>query len=101
MAEAAKLSDYPGDAYGWRWRDTGNDREVVFVPQAFNWKVGYCRAGDRTGVEDGWEYETREAAVADFLTWNGEGDPPGPWIRHPASGRRRPGGDASKEYVRP
>lgn len=28
-----------------------------------------------------------------------DGEPQG-WFRHPVSGRRRPNGDASKEYVR-
>jgi len=32
--------------------------------------------------------------------WDGEGEPTG-WMRHPASGRRRPGGDETKEYVNP
>lgn len=33
-----------------------------------------------------------------FATWDGTGDPDG-WIRHLGTGRRRPGGDPSKEYV--
>jgi hypothetical protein len=42
-------------------------------------------------VDDGWR-----AA----LGWDGQGEPDG-WYRHPQSGRRRPGGDRAKEYVRP
>jgi hypothetical protein len=30
--------------------------------------------------------------------WGGDGEPEG-WMRHPQSGRRRPGGDASQEYL--
>lgn len=37
-------------------------------------------------------------AVAALIEWDGTGEPEG-WIRHPMTGRRRPGGDASKEYV--
>lgn len=32
--------------------------------------------------------------------WDGTGEPDG-WMRHPVSGRRRPGGDPGKEYVNP
>ena len=38
------------------------------------------------------------AAVAALESWDGTGEPDG-WIREPNSGRRRPGGDASQEYV--
>jgi hypothetical protein len=32
--------------------------------------------------------------------WDGNGEPDG-WMRHPDSGRRRPDGDAAREYVEP
>ena len=32
--------------------------------------------------------------------WDGTGEPEG-WMRHPSSGRRRPGGDPAQEHVRP
>jgi len=50
--------------------------------------------------EDCWCYDDREKAISALDAWNGEGEPAG-WIRHPASGRRRPDGDASQEYVNP
>ena len=31
--------------------------------------------------------------------WDGTGEPSG-WCRHPATGRRRPGGDPATEFVR-
>ena len=37
-------------------------------------------------------------AVATLETWDGVGEPTG-WMRHPTTGRRRPDGDPSKEYV--
>ena len=40
-----------------------------------------------------------EDAVAALKEWDGVGEPKG-WMRHPASGRRRPGGDPEQEYVR-
>lgn len=45
-------------------------------------------------------YTSRDGAWAAVLDWNGVGDPQG-WIRHQPSDRRRPGGDASKEYIAP
>jgi hypothetical protein len=34
------------------------------------------------------------------LGWDGEGDPEG-WVRHIETGRRRPDGDAEREFIRP
>jgi hypothetical protein len=55
------------------------------------------------GHGDRWCYESREAAMIALFAWEhrgGEGEPNG-WHRHPISGRRRPGGDPSKEYIAP
>ncbi|MEW6306768.1 MAG: hypothetical protein AB1705_25150 [Verrucomicrobiota bacterium] len=49
---------------------------------------------------DCWCYETLQDAVIALNRWDLRGEPAG-WIRHPASGRRRPDGDPAKEYVRP
>lgn len=51
-------------------------------------------------VEDCWCYETQVLALVAFEMWDGNGEPDG-WIRHPFTGRRRPNGDKSKEYVMP
>lgn len=48
---------------------------------------------------DVWDYETFPQAYAALVKWNGDGEPDG-WIRHMPSGRRRPEGDPSREYVR-
>jgi hypothetical protein len=52
--------------------------------------------------DDEWNFQAEQhrAAWRAALGWNGEGDPEG-WYRHPASGRRRPEGDPTKEFVRP
>ena len=44
------------------------------------------------------EEEARK--VAQILASDDESEPSG-WHRHPATGRRRPDGDPTKEYVRP
>lgn len=60
------------------------------------------RWGDPYGYEDRWCYDSRESAQGALVNWflNDDRDPePTGWHRHPSSGRRRPDGDASKEYV--
>lgn len=37
-------------------------------------------------------------AVCALLEWEGPGEPEG-WFRNHRTGRRRPGGDASQEYI--
>lgn len=49
------------------------------------------------GYEDRWCYEHGKALPA-LLAWSGDKEPEG-WHRHPLTGRRRPHGDASKEYI--
>src|SRR5688572_7310260 len=51
--------------------------------------------------DDTWVYtaELAGAAWRAALTWDGTGEPDG-WYRHPASGRRREGGDPTKETTR-
>jgi hypothetical protein len=48
-----------------------------------------------------WNYEAiaQDAGWRAALGWDGEGEPEG-WHRGPG-GRRRPGGDPAKEFVRP
>lgn len=56
-----------------------------------------CTEGD---VIDLWDYDSVEEAIAAMDASSGEGEPDG-WMRHPVTGRRRPGGNRDKEYVRP
>lgn len=52
------------------------------------------------GYDDCWEYQKLDDALLAFARWDGApGTEPEGWYRHPASGRRRPGGDPAKEYV--
>lgn len=52
------------------------------------------------GHGDRWCYDTIEQARAALEAWNGEHDTePQGWHRHPTTGRRRPDGDAAREYI--
>jgi hypothetical protein len=50
--------------------------------------------------DDVWEYTSVRDAVCALKEWDGSGGEPSGCTRHPASGRRRPNGDASKQYIR-
>lgn len=62
-------------------------------------QVGIGRVGDNAYLEV-WDYtsDLTEQAWRAALGWDGQGEPEG-WYRHARSGRRRPGGDASKEHI--
>lgn len=74
-------------------------RELTLYPMTFG-KTRLCigDAGAPT-LDDFWCYEGAKGLVG-IAEWDGVGvDPPGGWHRHGGSGRRRPDGDASREYV--
>jgi hypothetical protein len=65
-----------------------------------DWNFILDNAGEPT-LDDFWCYEGAKGLVG-IAVWDGVGDdPPGGWHRHGGSGRRRPDGDASREYVNP
>jgi len=53
---------------------------------------------DRAGFKDRWCYHSYDAAKKALDEWDGVGEPKG-WHRNPRTGRRRPDGNATKEYV--
>lgn len=80
-------------------RPLGDGSAVYLLPMLHgNTRIAIGQVG-ALGFEDGWCYqaEQNEAAWRAALGWDGEGEPEG-WYRHNDTGRRRPGGDASKEY---
>lgn len=80
-----------------RWLSDGVTL-VAVAPMTFG--RGRLVIGDRYGVDDAWCYETIALALAAFVTWDPDlAEEPKGWIRHPTTGRRRPDGDATREYV--
>lgn len=78
---------------------TPNGRELAI----YTMLMGQCRltVGEPGALlyEDAYCYHSFAEAKEEALEWNGgEGEPQG-WYRHPASGRRRPDGDAELEYI--
>lgn len=96
------LDDYEEFAEGrTRFRLCGDDKTyVAIIPFLYTCAVIVGDVSDDSGYRDRWCYHGFEAALAAFEAWDGQGEPPG-WHRHPSSGRRRPEGDAGREYVAP
>ena len=85
------------------WQVAELDGWVVQVmPLMFTAAVVVSRPG-ALGYEDRWCYMSVGAAVAAGRAWQGPypGSEPSGWHRHPATGRRRDGGDPVGEYVAP
>ncbi len=81
------------------------DQYVAIMPLLYTSAIIIGRADDyMIGYEDRWCYaknpEHARQALREWLARGLEGEPDG-WHRHPDSGRRRPDGDATKEYVNP
>jgi len=74
------------DSKAWVIPLTFGRARIIVGPKEMSW------------LDDGWWYDSPEAAVAALNIWNGVGEPEG-WMRNPKTGRRRPNGDKSKEYV--
>jgi hypothetical protein len=80
------------------YREFDGDREACISAIRFTYAIladlSELTYGDR------WCYHSYAAAKAALDAWNGaDGTEPGGWHRHPTTGRRRPDGDPSREYV--
>lgn len=87
----------PGALYT---RTVGDGYQITVYAMLFgNGRICY---GPREAawIDDAWCYPSVAAALEAARAWDGEGDPPDGWHRHPNSGRRREGGDPAKESVR-
>ena len=97
-------------AFGWAahraggdylWTQALPDGRAVFLMPLFggNLRLGIGELGSPC-LDDVWCYQAPQTDLAwrAALGWDGDGEPEG-WYRHPDTGRRRPGGEASKEVV--
>ena len=86
-----------GALYG---RELADGYDVTVYPMLLG-RARLClgTVGDDCNVHDAWCYDDPTTAVRAAAAWSGDGDPADGWTRHINSGRRRPGGDPSKETV--
>jgi len=74
-------------------------REATVVKMMFTARLTIGLPGEMY-YDDGWCYETVADATVAMFAWDPEkNEEPAGWHRHPTSGRRRPDGDPTKEYV--
>lgn len=63
------------------------------------WGQTYVVLGDDVVRHSVYAYFGRQRALEAARAWSGEGDPLDGWHRHLQTGRRREGGDPSKEII--
>lgn len=86
---------YEGSIYH---RELPDERIIVVYPQIFTTRL--CIGPTQTPTyDDAWCYHTPSDAITAATTWNGQNDPPDGWHRHISTGRRRPNGDPTREYI--
>lgn len=76
-------------------------RWIGVRPLIFHWTMHVGRIGDESGFDRRYCYATLPLALMALGEWkerNFEGEPSG-WHRDPFTGRRRPDGDATREYI--
>jgi hypothetical protein len=79
----------------------GRGRYAAINQFLFTFGIIVGDIGDNYGYRDRYCFERLEVALAALAEWSArsfEGEPLG-WHRHPDSGRRRPDGDPSREYI--
>jgi hypothetical protein len=79
----------------------GGERWAAISTFAFTVGILVGEIGDDYGYSNRFCYERLSVALSALVEWRNrgfEGEPIG-WHRHPDSGRRRPGGDPTKEYI--
>lgn len=80
-------------------RDLGDHTWGYVIHMGVNWRILVGPHMSEAYYDDAWCYATPEGAIAALAAWEpaSETEPSG-WIKHPASGRYRPFGDASREF---
>jgi len=99
-AQAEGWTNRIGGAEHLNVRELGDGRAVYLRDLLFEGlQIGIGVCGEES-CRDVWDYQAdrTEDAWRAALVWDGEGEPEG-WYRHLRTGRRRPGGDASKQHV--
>lgn len=86
----------------WLYRRVLDDGRVLYLWPMLgnNLRISLSRDEHDKGFHSNYCYHDTREAWRSALGWDGNGDPEG-WVRHIETGRRRPEGDAEREYVNP
>lgn len=71
--------------------------EIVVYRMLYNYRLCVGEVGPGGGVTDAFCYADKATCMRAAAAWDGTGDPPDGWHRNPMTGRRRAGGDPTKE----
>lgn len=84
----------------WLYRRTLADGRVLYLQQMLgpNSRISLSHDERDKGFHSNYCFHDSYQAWRSALGWDGEGDPEG-WVRHIETARRRPDGDAEREYV--
>ena len=83
-------------------RALGDGREVCVIPKIYTISLTVGQVGDLSGYTTHYCYKSPIEAVMEAASWDPAIDAePSGWFRNPQTGRRRPDGDPSKEYIAP
>ena len=102
-AEALWLARLADANHYFAARPIGGHRWAAIHHFAFTDAILVGDMFDDWGYADRWCFERGPLALYALDEWESrefEGEPIG-WHRHPDSGRRRPGGDPTREYINP
>lgn len=91
------MGQYAGSLYE---KELADGRVIVVYRMLYTTRICIGPSGWQV-YDDFWCYEAELLALAAAASWDGEGDPADGWIKHGGTGRRRPNGDPTKEYVMP
>lgn len=97
--EQALITDQQIKSLGYERFINHGDYFIAVLPMTFGkGRIVYC--DDIIFIENAWCYENYIDALLAMHQWDFLGtDEPSGWMRNPFDGRRRPDGDASKEYI--
>jgi hypothetical protein len=90
------------ERHWWLYRRVLDDGRVLYLQQMLgnNLRISLSRDEHDVGSHSNYCFHDVKEAWRSALGWDGEGDPEG-WVRHIETGRRRPDGDAEREYINP
>lgn len=90
------------EEHWWLYRRVLADGRVLYLQPMLlgNSRISLSRDEQDIGFHSNYCFHDTLEAWRSAVSWDGDGDPEG-WVRHIETARRRPDGDAEREYVNP